>query len=105
MNDKTHDSEKLREQRAAEAGAIDSEQPALTRPHPRTRLWKWIAVVVAVIAAAVVGWFWFGHSSEEQAKAKGKGDPNARTMPVVAAPARKGTIDVHIDALGTVPPR
>jgi membrane fusion protein, multidrug efflux system len=105
MNDKTHESEKLREQPATQAGAIDSEQPALTRPHPRTRLWKWITIVVAVIAAAVAGWFWFGQSSGDQAKAKGKGDPNARTMPVVAAPARKGTIDVRIDALGTVTPR
>src|SRR5438093_6729395 len=105
MNDKTHESEKLREQPATEAGVIDSEQPALTRPDPRVRLWKWIALVVVVIAAAVAGWFWFGHSSEEQAKAKGKGDPNARTMPVVAAPARKGNIDVRIDALGTVTPR
>src|SRR5439155_20460602 len=105
MNDKTHESEKLREQPATEAGVIDSEQPALTRPDPRARLWKWIALVVVVIAAAVAGWFWFGHSSEEQAKAKGKGDPNARTMPVVAAPARKGTIEVRIDALGTVTPR
>ena len=105
MNDKTHESEKLREQPATEAGAIDSEQPALTRPHPRTRLLKWIAVAVAIIAAVVAGWFWFGHSSEDQAKAKGKGDPNARSVPVVAAPARKGTIDVRIDALGTVTPR
>src|SRR5437764_5877484 len=107
MNDQTHDPGRPHEQRepAARTAAIDSEQPALTRPHPRTRVWKWIAVVVAVIAAAVAGCSWCGHSSEDQAKAKGQGDPNARTMPVGAAPARKGTIDVRIDALGTVTPR
>jgi multidrug efflux system membrane fusion protein len=37
--------------------------------------------------------------------AKGHGDPNARPLPVVAAPARKGNIAVYIDALGTVTPR
>jgi membrane fusion protein, multidrug efflux system len=107
MNDQTHDPVRSTEERGTEArpAAIDGEQPALTRPDPRIRHWKWIAIVVVVIAAAVAGWFWFGPSSGDQAKAKGKGDPNARPMPVVAAPARKGTIDVYIDALGTVTPR
>src|SRR3984893_4902514 len=107
MNDQTHDPMQLGEERGAEArtATVDSEQPALTRPHPHERRWKWIAIVVVVIAAALAGWFWFGPSSGDQAKAKGKGDPNARPMPVVAAPARKGTIEVYIDALGTVTPR
>jgi multidrug efflux system membrane fusion protein len=106
MNDQTHDPVGLKEERVPEARtSVDSEQPALTRPHPRVRRWKWIAVVVVVIAAAVAGWFWFGHSSGDQAKANAKADPNARPMPVVAAPVRKGNIDVHIDALGTVTPR
>src|SRR6266487_4208408 len=94
-------------ERAAEWGAppvekVD-EQPALTRPVPRIRGWHWIAVVVLVIAAAVAAWFWFGSGTADPTKAaRGKGDPNARTVPVVAAPARKGTIAVYIDALGTV---
>ena len=107
MNDQTQEPEKPREHTAAptRTPSADSEQPALTRPTPLSRRWRWIAFAVAVIAVAVAAWFWFGHGSEEQAKAKGKGDPNARTVPVVAAPARKGTIDVYIDALGTVTPR
>jgi multidrug efflux system membrane fusion protein len=32
-------------------------------------------------------------------------DPSARALPVVAVPARKGTIDVYLNALGTVTPR
>src|SRR5438445_1152550 len=107
MNEQTHDPERPREQTATptRAPAADSEQPALTKPTPRFRHWRWIAVAVAVIAVAVAAWFWFGHRSREQVKARGKGDPNARTVPVVAAPARKGTIDVYLDALGTVTPR
>ena len=34
-----------------------------------------------------------------------RGDPSARALPVVAAPARKGSIDVYLNALGTVTPR
>lgn len=107
MNDQTQDPGRLNEHHPAEARttAIESDQPALMRPAPRAHLWKWIAVVVAVIAAAITGWFWFGHGSDEPAKTRGKGDPNARPTPVIASPARTGTIDVHIDALGTVTPR
>ena len=58
-----------------------------------------------VAAAALAAWYWFGRGSEEQAKARSKADAASRPMPVVAAPARKGSIDVAIDALGTVIPR
>ena len=109
MNDQPRDPGKPTEQaaewRAPKVEKVD-EQPLLTRPAPRARRWRWIAVAVVVIAAAVAAWFWFGRGAEDPAKAgRAKGDPNARAIPVVAAPARKGTIDVYIDALGTVTPR
>src|SRR5207253_3203668 len=97
-------SENVREEPVLTKPAAVDEEPALTKRAPRARRWPWILVVVVIVAAAA-GWFWFGRSSEEQVKARGKGDPNARPMPVVAAPARKGEIDVFIDALGTVVPR
>ncbi|HEY8622247.1 MAG TPA: MdtA/MuxA family multidrug efflux RND transporter periplasmic adaptor subunit [Casimicrobiaceae bacterium] len=112
MNDQTRDPGKAAEQAAAEGRASNvervEEQPVLTKPKPipRPRHWHWIVVAVAVIIAAAAAWFWFGRGTEDGTKAaRGKGDPNARTVPVVAAPARKGTIDVTIDALGTVTPR
>ena len=109
MNDQPREPGKPTEQaaewRAPPVEEVD-EQPALTRPVPRTRHWRWIAVVVLVIAATVAAWLWFGGGTADPAKAaRGKGDPNARTVPVVAAPARKGNIAVYIDALGTVTPR
>jgi len=109
MNDQPRDpgkpTEQVAEWRAPPAEKVD-EQPALTRPVTRTRHWRWIAVVVLVIAAAVAAWLWFGGGSADPTKAaRAKGDPNARTVPVVAAPARKGNIAVYIDALGTVTPR
>jgi multidrug efflux system membrane fusion protein len=56
-------------------------------------------------AAALAAWYWFGHASADQAIARAKADAAGRPLPVVAAPARKGSIDVYIDALGTVIPR
>jgi multidrug efflux system membrane fusion protein len=108
MNDQTHDPGKpehaAADGRRPAAEAVD-EQPALTRPGPRTRRWPWLAAAVALAAVALAAWYWFGHGSADPAKADGKGDAASRPMPVVAAPARKGNIDVSIDALGTVTPR
>src|ERR1700694_1870809 len=109
MNDQTRDPGKETDRSDAEwrAPAVEKvdRQPALTRPVPHSRHWRWIAIGVVVIAAAVAAWFWFGRTGEDPTKAaRGKGDPNARTVPVVAAPARKDNIDVYIDALGTVTP-
>lgn len=110
MNDQTHDPGKPTERAAAEwrAPAMEKadEQSALTRPVSRTRYWPWIVVTLAVIAAAFAAWFWFGRAAEDPTKAaRGKSDASARPVPVVAAPARKGNINVYIDALGTVTPR
>ena len=107
MNDQTHDPGRLDPPPATDrrpaAEAID-EQPALTRPGPRTRRWPWIAAAVALAVLALAAWYWFGHGSSDPAKGGGKGDAASRPMPVVAAPARKGNIDVSLDALGTVTP-
>jgi multidrug efflux system membrane fusion protein len=108
MNDQTHDPGKP-EHAAADgrrpvAETVD-DQPALTRPGPRARRWPWLLAAVVIAAAALVAWYWFGHGSGDQAKSGGKGDAASRAMPVVAAPVRKGNIDVSIDALGTVIPR
>jgi len=108
MNDQPRDpikpSDPAAEWRAPTIGGVD-ERPAPNRPAPRARR-LWIIVLAVIILLALAGWFWFGRAPEEPAKgARGKGDPNARPVPVVAAAARKGTIDVTIDALGTVTPR
>ncbi|MEO8565424.1 MAG: MdtA/MuxA family multidrug efflux RND transporter periplasmic adaptor subunit [Betaproteobacteria bacterium] len=108
MNDQTRDPARpdppAATDRRPAVEAVD-EQPALTRAGPRARRLPWIAAAVALAAAALAAWYWFGHGSSDQAKSGGKGDAASRPMPVVAAPARKGNIDVSIDALGTVIPR
>jgi multidrug efflux system membrane fusion protein len=108
MNDQTRDPGRPEHPAAAERRSPGEtvEQPALTRPGPRSRSrrWPWLLAAVALAAAALAAWYWFGHGSSDQGKAGGKGDAASRPMPVVAAPARKGNIDVYIDALGTVTP-
>ncbi len=107
MNDQTRDPGRPEHPAAAErrSPAETVEQPALTRPGPRSRhYWPWLLAAIALAAAALAAWYWFGHGSGDQVKAGGKGDAASRPMPVVAAPARKGNIDVYVDALGTVTP-
>ena len=78
-----------------------------TLPAP-TRRWRWVlVVVVVVVAVALAAWFWFGRGAQQDAAKAGggKGDASGRPIPVVAAVARKGSINVYISALGTVTPR
>jgi multidrug efflux system membrane fusion protein len=109
MNDQTHDPGRPEQPAAAGrrvgAAAPIEEQPALTRPGPHGRRWPWILAAIVLAAAALAAWYWFGHASADQAIARAKADAAGRPLPVVAAPARKGSIDVYIDALGTVIPR
>jgi multidrug efflux system membrane fusion protein len=81
-----------------------AQTPAPAPRPSRRRVWVVAAAIVVVVIAGVVAWLLLRTPADAPAT-KGRGDPNARPMPVVAAPARKGSIDVYIDALGTVTPR
>ena len=92
----------------------DTLPPQVEAPH-ESRLkatwrahWRiWLAVVVVVvIIVGVIAWAILrAPANAPAAKGRGGFDPNAKPLPVVAAPARKGNIDVNLDALGTVTPR
>jgi multidrug efflux system membrane fusion protein len=59
-----------------------------------------------LIAAGIGGWYWSTQASTAPTAAAGKGpDAAGRALPVVAAAATKGSIDVYLNALGTVTPR
>jgi multidrug efflux system membrane fusion protein len=59
-----------------------------------------------LLVAAVAGvWYWSTRGAEPSAAKGGPGGDVNRPMPVVAMPARKGSIDVYLNALGTVTPR
>ena len=92
----------------------DTLPPQVEAPHEsrlkptsgtRWRIWLAVALIVAIIAGGIAWLVLRAPASTPAAKGRGGFDPNARPMPVVAAPARKGNIDVYIDGLGTVTPR
>ncbi|HEX8009690.1 MAG TPA: MdtA/MuxA family multidrug efflux RND transporter periplasmic adaptor subunit [Casimicrobiaceae bacterium] len=84
----------------------DAPPEARVKSSARARF-LWI-VVALVITAILAGGAWFAlRKGSEAASGPSRGgfDPNARALPVVAARARQGSIDVYINALGTVIPR
>ncbi len=93
-------------------------QPALTTapaptPALRQRLWPWL--VALLVIAAIAGAVWYawpkaasapGGSNAPGGTKGGRFDATAKPpLPVVAAPATKGSIDVYLNALGSVTPR
>jgi membrane fusion protein, multidrug efflux system len=91
---------------------MNDTSPRSDAPETRTKsstrvraLWVATAIVVAAILAGGA-WLLF-HKSPDSPTGSGRGgfDPNAKALPVVAAAARQGNIDVYLNALGTVTPR
>jgi multidrug efflux system membrane fusion protein len=87
------------------ANPIATQYP--TPPGPRRRWWVWLLAIVLAAVVAVGAWYWWPKPAETQSTPNGKGrfDATSRPLPVVAAPAKKGSIDVYLNALGTVTPR
>jgi len=82
-------------------------QPIQDSPAPPARpQWRRRRVLLAVAIAivAIIAITWYAWPKTEQPGAA-RGDAASRPLPVVAAAARKGSIDVAINALGTVTPR
>jgi multidrug efflux system membrane fusion protein len=59
----------------------------------------------ALVAAGGGAWYWSTQTAPAPAPGGGRQDPATRAVPVVAAAAKKGSIDVYLNALGTVTPR
>ncbi len=79
-------------------------------PDPREarapRRWPWLLVAGAVLAAAAGYAYWSNRPvATPSSAAGGRFDAASRAIPVVAAAVRKGSIDVYLNALGTVTPR
>src|SRR5438034_3750018 len=81
----------------------ESRLKATWRAH--CRIWLAVVLVLAIIAGVIACAVLRAPANAPAAKGRGGFDPDAKPLPVVAAPARKGNIDVRIDALGTVTPR
>ena len=91
---------------APDSAPIPPPDPPRT-PEPHRRRLLWFAAAIVVAAAIAAGWY-FGWRPSPPAPAPaigGRFDPSSRALPVVAVAARKGSIDVYLNALGTVTPR
>ena len=82
------------------------------KPQRRRSLWFWVLLIAIFAALAAGGWYWLARPASAPASdtaggggGRGKGDAAAKPLPVVAATAKKGSIDVYLNALGTVTPR
>jgi membrane fusion protein, multidrug efflux system len=71
---------------------------------PRRRWRLWLLVLVLCIGALGT-WYWWPKAADPATTGKGRVDASAKPLPVVAAPAKTGSIDVYLNALGTVTPR
>jgi membrane fusion protein, multidrug efflux system len=91
---------------APHAATAPAAEPDPARPRGRRR-WRWAILAAIGAAAAAGGWYWYAKApaAEPPSAGKGRADQAARPLPVVAAAARKGSIDVYLNALGTVTPR
>lgn len=65
------------------------------------RRWPWV-VAVLVLAGVLAGWLLAPASGTAR---NGRPDARNRPMPVAAAPAVQGSLDVYLNALGTATPR
>ena len=75
-------------------------------PIARRSPWRWVVVVLVVAIAGGAAWYWYTKTPAAEAPAAGKGrDGASRPLPVSAVAAKQGSIDVYVNALGTVTPR
>jgi membrane fusion protein, multidrug efflux system len=81
-------------------------------PVARRRVWPWLLALLIVVAVAAGVWYAWPKTADAPSTSNAPGgskvgrfDPAARPLPIVAAPATRGSIDVYLNALGTVTPR
>lgn len=90
---------------SAPPGAVPAAPPGGRKP---VRGWLWFVLIAALASG---GYFYYDKYKERAAAEKkaeedkkGKGKGLGGPTPVVAVPARKDKIDVHLEGLGTVTP-
>ncbi|MCC6867576.1 MAG: MdtA/MuxA family multidrug efflux RND transporter periplasmic adaptor subunit [Burkholderiales bacterium] len=89
----------------------ESATQTLTASPPRRRRGGWVVALVILVLAAGGYLWWSGRTPVAPTPGGpasggfGKTGDAARPLPVIAEPVRRGTLDVYLNALGTVTPR
>jgi len=81
-------------------------------PRAPRRRWVWLIVFGLIVACAAAYWYFLmpgaapGDAAQRPGRPGGSGGPSAsaRSVPVVAAPAKKGDVGVYLAGLGSVVP-
>ena len=84
---------------------VPSAPAQANSPVRRRWTWAWAVIVLAAVVGGAAYFWWRSAAPAPAATPGGRPDPSARALPVVAAASRKGSIDVYLNALGTVTPR
>jgi multidrug efflux system membrane fusion protein len=81
-------------------------EPLLLPPPARRKRWPWIVAICVLLIAAVIVWRLRPATPADTQTPAGRGGAAqaGRPLPVVAAQAKTGSIDVVLTALGTVTP-
>ena len=87
------------------ASGVPSDPAPPQREGRGRRLRLALAGAIALLVIASAAWLWLRSPADAPAAQRAGFDPNARPLPVVAAPVREGSIDIYLTALGTVTPR
>jgi multidrug efflux system membrane fusion protein len=71
-------------------------------PQKPSNAGRQLGLLILVAGIATAGWWLYGRQQQQPAPQQGRVNPYATAMPVVAAPAVTGDIDITLNALGTV---
>src|SRR5262245_51988992 len=89
---------------AAPESFVDPVSPQRDQRAWYARRSAWVVAAIVLVIVLFGLWWWLSSSPQGSWRAS-RGDPNARALPVVAAPVTQGSIDIYLNALGTVTPR
>jgi membrane fusion protein, multidrug efflux system len=80
----------------------DPGQPPKDSTKKRRHLWIW--VIILVLFAFLFWWVWHQHSASATAGGGGRGAAAGGTVAITTATAKKGSVGVYLQAIGTVTP-
>ncbi len=80
----------------------NSGQPPADSTRKRRHLWIWVIILLAF--ALLFVWVWKQHSASASPAGGGRGGAAGGAVAITAATAKKGSIDIYLNAIGTVTP-